>query len=161
MNKIIALFCAFLVCVKSEIRFEVQYFEKNITIREVYYSDEYINDYSKEFSQKNIQIYLSENEKFECYLNGIIFDGADAVIDVHYIKRFNREKKKIFDLYDCFKILHPSIYIYYNGENIIYYAHQVKYIHLRSFIERFYLYTQHEKINQKIKKYEINIDDLF
>ena len=37
MNKIIAFFCIFLVCIKSEIRvggeFEVQHFENNITIR--------------------------------------------------------------------------------------------------------------------------------
>ena len=65
-------------------------------------------------------------------------------------------------------MLHPSINYYYDHDNSLCQSvangnshYTLQYINLRSFIERFYLYTQLEKINQKIKKYEINIDDLF
>ena len=160
MNKMMTLFYVFVLgFVKSEIKFEVQYFENNITIHEVYYSDKYNNiDNIDSFYQNKIAISISESGNLKCSINR--FRG----LNFQYIKNRVSPKKPIFvDLYDCFKHLHPSMYLYHDQSIFIpdsLYAIQL-YTSLYSFIERFYLYTQLEKINQKIKKYQINIDDLF
>ena len=174
MNKIIVFFYVFLLdFVKSEmnfeVKFEVQHFENNITIREVYYSDIYNDDvqyfenihnraYDKHndvwstsvFPQRNISIHISTEGQFECI---IMLNGYSA----EYIRR-NIHKKQIFDLYDCFKHLYPNMNLYY------YPGSDSRYLlppQINQFLERFYLYTQFEKINQKLQKYQINIDDLF
>ena len=77
----------FLVCIKSEIRFgvefEVQHFENNITIREVYYSDN--NDVSEFFEQEEIVISICENiNNYECRLN---FKYYDFERNFHFFER--------------------------------------------------------------------------
>jgi|688.fasta_scaffold417514_2 hypothetical protein len=170
MIKIIVFFCAFLVCVKSEMRFEVQYFENNITIQEVYYSDKYNDniDYFDYFDENKIAISISKSDYFECIINSEFIvkytsNGGD-VSPVEYIKHIN-PKKQIFDLYDCFKHLYPYMRLFCNGKDLQPHltTHEsiILYNPIHSFIERFYLYTQLEQINQKIKKYQINMNDLF
>jgi hypothetical protein len=140
--------------------FEVQYFENNITIQEVYYSDKYNDniDNLDSFYQDKIAISIPESGNLKCSINE--FRG----LNLKYIKNRVSPKRPIFvDLYDCFKHLHPSMYLYHDESIFIpdsLYTIRL-YTSLYSFIERFYLYTQLEQINQKIKKYQINMNDLF
>jgi hypothetical protein len=121
-----------------EVKFEVQHFENNITISEVYYSDIYTEKVGEIVIKHNCQI---------------------SYMDYHdYIYSMGIYGKQVLNINDCLSYLYPAIMINYHRDysNFDELKHKINH-----FIGRFYLYTQLEKINQQIKKYQINIDDLF
>jgi hypothetical protein len=162
MNKIIVFFYLFLLGfiesrMNFEVKFEVQHFENNITISEVYYSDidDDIFNFKRSFKQDKIAILLSEWRQFECVI-------AVNTHEFYYIYS-NTPKKRIFYIYDClnYLYLYPTLRLFDSVGKIIQISNdEISYI-IHRFIEQFSLYTKFEKINQKIKKYQINIDDLF
>ena len=106
----------------------------------MYYSDN--NDVSEFFEQEEIVISICENiNNYECRLNFKYYD-------FEYI-RYNTHKNKVFNLYDCFEYLYRhNRKININNNQYEYYGNLLNNLH--SFIERFYLYNQFEKINQNI-----------
>jgi hypothetical protein len=152
MNKIIVFFYLFFLgFVKSEmnfeVKFEVQHFENNITISEVYYSDIYTEKVDEIVIKKNCRISYMNDHYTHIHMYMVIYE------------------KHVLNINDCLSYLYPAIKIRLN-EGHVFDFNQAYWFNERThkihhFIQRFYLYTQLEQINQKIKKYQINIDDLF